>query len=135
MSKVVDIKSFLITNENETKEVKIERFPEPFVISSLGETENDRLKKANTSTRRSKSGSLVKDLDTDKYGDALLARCVVGPDLKDAELQAFFKTPGDEIATLKAMLRAGEYASLVKEVLEFNGFNEDEEEIKDEVKN
>lgn len=135
MSNVIDIKSFLVPNTDETKEVKIERFPEPFVISSLGETENDRLKKAYTSTRRSKAGNLVKDLDTDKYGDALLARCIVTPDLKNAELQTFFGTPGDDIATLKAMLRAGEYANLTKEVLEFNGFTEDDEEIKDEVKN
>ncbi|MFS1193750.1 phage tail assembly chaperone [Enterococcus lactis] len=135
MSNVVDIKSFLVPNEDETKEVKFERFPEAFVISSLGETENDKIKKSCTKTRRSKSGNLVKDLDTDKYGDVLLARCVVTPDLQNAELQTFFGTPGDAIGTLKAMLRAGEYANLTKEVLEFNGFNEDEEEIKDEVKN
>lgn len=134
MSNVIDIKSFLVPNEDENKEVKIDRFPEPFIISSLSETENDRLKKACTSRRRSKSGNLVKDLDVDKYGDSLLARCIITPDLKNAELQEFFGTAGDEIATLKAMLRAGEYANLTSEVLEFNGFDQDDEEIKDEVK-
>ncbi|WP_368251397.1 phage portal protein [Enterococcus sp. 2201sp1_2201st1_B8_2201SCRN_220225] len=135
MDNVVDIKSFLVPNTAETKEVKFERFPEPFVIKSLSETENDNLKKASTSKRISKSGNRVSDLDTDKYGDALLARCVATPDLQNAELQTFFGTSGDAIGTLKAMLRAGEYANLTKEVLGFNGFNEDEEEIKDEVKN
>lgn len=135
MSNVIDIKSFLVPNTDETKEVTFERFPEPFVIKSLSETENDRLKKSATSKRISKSGNRVSDLDTDKYGDMLLSRCVVSPDLQNAELQEFFGTPGDGIGTLKAMLRAGEYANLTKDVLEFNGFNQDDEEIKDEVKN
>jgi len=131
----MDIKSFMIEAVGDTKEVKIERFPEPFVIEAISETENDRLKKVHTSKRRSKTGSLIKDLDTDKYGDALLARCVKAPDLQNAELQTFFKTEGSVTDTLKAMLLAGEYATLTKEVLELNGFNESDEELKEEIKN
>lgn len=118
----------------DTKEVKLDRFEEPFVIEAISETENDRLKKVHTTKRRSKAGNTVKDLDTDKYGDALLARCVKTPDLQDAELQAYYKTEGSATDTLKAMLLAGEYANLTKEVLELNGFNESEDELKDEVK-
>lgn len=130
----MNIKSFMIEVVGDTKEVKIERFDEPFIIEAISETENDRLKKVHTIKRRSKAGNTVKDLDTDKYGDALLARCVKSPDLQNAELQAFFKTEGSVTDTLKAMLLAGEYANLTKEVLELNGFSESEEELKDEVK-
>ena len=79
---VIDIKSFLVPNEAEEKEVKIDRFPEPFVVVSISEKENDKLKKAATVTRRNKSGNLTKDLDTDKYTGMLLARSVKVPDLK-----------------------------------------------------
>ncbi|EKZ7015252.1 phage portal protein [Listeria monocytogenes] len=131
----MDIKSFMQEVVGEKKEVQLDRFSEPFIVEAISETENDRLKKVHTTKRRSKSGNMVTDLDTDKYGDALLARCIKQPDLQNAELQAFYETEGDTSGTLKAMLLAGEYANLTKEVLELNGFNEKEEEIKDEVKN
>ena len=130
----MNIKSFMMEVVGDTKEIKIERFPEPFVIEAISETENDRLKKVHTTKRRSKSGNTIKDLDTDKYGDALLARCVKTPDLQDADLQAYYKTEGSATDTLKAMLLAGEYANLTKEVLELNGFNEDEDDLKEDVK-
>ncbi|MGM7316039.1 phage portal protein [Enterococcus casseliflavus] len=130
----MNIKSFMMEVVGDTKEVKLDRFEEPFVIEAISETENDRLKKVHTTKRRSKAGNTVKDLDTDKYGDALLARCVKTPDLQDAELQGYYKTEGSATDTLKAMLLAGEYANLTKEVLELNGFNESEDELKDEVK-
>ena len=130
----MNIKSFMMEVIGDTKEIKIERFPEPFVIEAISETENDRLKKVHTTKRRSKSGNTIKDLDTDKHGDALLARCVKTPDLQDADLQAYYKTEGSATDTLKAMLLAGEYANLTKEVLELNGFNEDEDDLKEDVK-
>lgn len=130
----MNIKSFMMEVIGDTKEIKIERFPEPFVIEAISETENDRLKKVHTTKRRSKSGNTIQNLDTDKYGDALLARCVKTPDLQDADLQAYYKTEGSATDTLKAMLLAGEYANLTKEVLELNGFNEDEDDLKEDVK-
>lgn len=56
------------------------------------------------------------------------------PDLHDVQLQAYYKTEGSATDTLKAMLLAGEYANLTKEVLELNGFNESEAELRDDVK-
>lgn len=132
--KVVDIKSFLKEAVGEKKEVKLERFEEPFVIEAISETENDRLKKSSTVSRRAKGGNIIKDMNTDKYSDGLLSRCVVSPDLNNAEIQAFYNTEGDTAATLKAMLFAGEYAVLTTEVLELNGFGETDEEIIDEIK-
>ena len=131
----MNIKAFMKQAIAETKEVKLDRFDEPFVIEAVTEKENDNLKKAYTLTRTAKGGNRVKELDTDKYGDALLVRCIKEPDLHNAELQAYFGTTGDAAETLKAMLFAGEYATLTSEVLELNGFgDDDEEEIRDEVK-
>ncbi|MGL9971568.1 phage tail assembly chaperone [Enterococcus sp. DIV1420a] len=134
MSNIVNMKDFMQEVVGEEKEIKMERFKSPFLIETISETENDRLKKSATVTRISKSGNRVKDLDVDKYGDALLVRCVKAPDLHNTELQTFYKTEGDASGTLKAMLLAGEYAKLTNQVLELNGFNEDEEVIKEEVK-
>lgn len=131
----MNIKDFMVEVVGDTKEVTVtDRFKEPFVIESITETENDRLKKANTVRLRSKGGNLVKNLDTDKYGDSLVTRCIKEPDLANSELQGFYGTEGDETATLKAMLLAGEYASLMQEILEFNGFDQDDEELKEEAK-
>lgn len=132
--KVVDIKSFLKEAVGEKKEVKLERFEEPFVIEAISETENDRLKKSSTVSRRAKGGNIIKDMNTDKYSDGLLSRCVVSPDLSNAEIQGFYNTEGDTAATLKAMLLAGEYTMLTTEVLELNGFGETDGEIIDEIK-
>lgn len=134
MSTIVNMKDFMKEVVGEEKEIKMERFTSPFVIETISETENDRLKKTSTITLSNKSGNRVKNLDVDKYGDALLVRCVKSPDLHDTELQAFYKTEGDASGTLKAMLLAGEYARLSSHVLELNGFNEDEEVMKEEVK-
>lgn len=131
---VVDIKGFMQKAVGETKKVKIERLDQVITIEAITEIENDRLKRANTITRRSKNGNIVKDLDTDRYGDALVLRCIKSPDLNNAELQAFFDTEGDATQTLKAMLLAGEYANLTSEVLELNGFTESDEEIVEDVK-
>ncbi|MDN5473474.1 MAG: phage portal protein [Lactococcus lactis] len=129
----MNIKSFMIAPEAVTREVSFERFSEPFVIQTIRETENDALKKNSTTTRIAKGGNRIKDLNIDKYTDALLVRCVKYPDLQEAELQAFYGTDGDAAATLKEMLFSGEYANLSQEVLELNGFDS-EEDVKEEVK-
>lgn len=131
---VINIKDFLQKAVGETREFKVERLGASIEIQAINELENDRLKKASTITRRSKGGNVVKDLDTNKYGDALITRCVVNPDLNDSELQGYFETEGDPIGTLKAMLLAGEYADLTAEILNLNGFNENDEEIVEDVK-
>lgn len=131
---VTNIQAFLQKAEKENEEVKIERLGASIVIKALSEAENDNIKKISTKTRRSKGGNIVKDLDTDLYGDNLVSRCVVSPDLNNAELQAFHGTEGDAAATLKAFLLAGEYADVTAKVLSLNGFDESEEDYKDEVK-
>jgi len=133
----MNIADFLMENvdNGETeREVKLERFKSPFVIVAISEEENAGLRKSSTAKRISKSGNKVADLDTDKYVDRLVVRCVKFPDLHNAQLQADYGTDGDPAATLKKMLRPGEYAELSKQIQDLNGFEDDVEELSDDVK-
>lgn len=133
MADIIDIKAFLVKPVAERREIKLDRFEAPFIIESITERENARLRKISTMQKRNRQGQTEKQLNTDLYVANLMARSVVQPDLSNAELQAFFGTEGSESDTLCAMLLPGEYANLQAEVLELNHF-EDELEIKDAVK-
>lgn len=132
------IQDFLLPKESfqETMEVKLDRYPKPFVIKSITQDENDAIKRANTMKTRNKSGVIVPQTNYDKYMDSMIAACVVEPDLRAAELQDYYGTSGDSVATLKAMLLAGEYMTLMQKVQETNGFLDDDmDDLIDEVKN
>jgi len=134
----MNIDAFLLKNvdQGETeRKVEFSRFKAPFIIQTITEEANARLRKEATVKRRSKGGNFVADIDTDKYVDKLVLKCVKVPDLENAQLQESYCTVGDASATLKAMLRPGEYATLTQAIQELNGFDEDVEEVKDEIKN
>ena len=131
----MDITTFMQEVKGAEVEVKLERFPEPFVVKAISERENDRLKKSATDKRRVKGGRIESDFNTDKYTDLLVAQCVVTPDLNNAELQEFYGTHGDPAETLKAMLMAGEYSQIQEQLLDINGFGETDDELVEEVKN
>lgn len=130
----MNIKTFMQEVKGDQKEVKFDRFDEPIVIEAISEKENDRLKKAATKTRIAKGGRRISDLDTDLYADQLIVRCVVSPDLDNAELQEFYGTQGDPAGTLKSMLLSGEYAEVTEKLFELNGFGDDENDYEEEVK-
>ena len=130
----MNIKTFMQTVKGDQKEVKFDRFEEPIIIEAISEKENDRLKKAATKTRIAKGGRRISDLDTDLYTDQLIVRCVVSPDLDNAELQEFYGTQGDPAGTLKSMLLSGEYADITEKLFELNGFGDDENDYEEEVK-
>ena len=133
------IKDYLLPAESfeETKEVKVGRYPRPFVIRTLTQAENDALKKKHTHlVRNKKTGVKAPQTDYEKYMDAMVVQCVVTPDFNDAELQAYYGTNGDAAAAMKTMLLAGEYSALQEAALDFNGFNDDHmEDLKEEAKN
>ncbi|WP_420285495.1 phage tail assembly chaperone [Enterococcus cecorum] len=133
MAEIIDIKSFLVKPEAERREIKFERFDAPFIIESITERENARLRKMSTTTKRNRQGQTEKSLNTDLYVANLMARSVVQPDLNNAELQTFFGTEGSASDTLNAMLLPGEFANLQEAVLELNHFD-DELEVKEQVK-
>lgn len=117
------------------KEVKLPRFKSPFVIKAISEAENAALRKKNTMKIKGSGGQLVPRMDTDKYMGELVATCIVTPDLANKDLQAHYATPGSKVNTLRAMLLAGEFATLSSEIQEINGFDIEIDEMVDEVKN
>ena len=133
----MSIQDFLLTNvqQDETKEVHFKRFKSPFVVRSIDESLNDELKKRATRKTKNRQGITIPEFNQDKYVDNLIIECVVTPDLHNAELQEAYGTTGDAIKTLKKMLRVGEYATLGEEIKSINGFDEDVNDLVEEVKN
>lgn len=133
----MNIKDFLPQNieagEME-REVKLSRFKSPFVIKTITERENSVIRKACTKQKTGRSGKITEVFDSELYSDMLAVQTVVSPDLNNDELQTAYQTNGNAAETLKAMLRVGEYADLIQAILDFNGFNEDIDELVDEVK-
>lgn len=131
------VKNFLKRREERlamTQEVYLEGFEEPFVIQATSNKENERLAKNFRKTRITKGGKRESVLDDEAYGAALVVRSIVTPDLQNAELQEFYGTQGDAIATLKEMISMGEYLKLQNAISKLNGFDEDDEEVVEEVK-
>lgn len=129
-----DIKAFLQpTVMDETKEVMIsKRFkgadgqPVPFVIRAIDQETNDKLVRQ-AQKKNKVNGQIVSDLDHEKYGKLLITTCVVEPNFKDSELCAFYKTV-DPLEVPGRMLSSGEYAKLMQQINDLNGFNDDVEE-------
>lgn len=139
-----DIKNFLIPPIiNETKKVIVsERFkgedgtPIPFVIRVIDQETNEKLYKQ-ASKKTKSNGRVLREIDEDKYGKLLVMACVVEPNLKDAELCAYYKTV-DPLDVPGRMLTMGEYGKLVREIRNFNelSISDDEiEELEEEAKN
>ncbi len=72
--------------------------------------------------------------DYDAYLATLAVKCTVYPNLHDKELQDSYKTMGAE-ATLKKMLKPGEYADYLKFIQNKNGFDVGLDELVEEAKN
>lgn len=68
------------------------------------------------------------------YVSKLITKCVVVPNLNDAELQNSYGVMGAE-ALVKTMLTPGEYADLGAKIQEINGFNVPLDEAVEEAKN
>lgn len=79
-------------------------------------------------------GRYTQETDTNQYLGKLVARCVVFPNLSNAELQSSYGVMGAD-NLLKTMLKSGEYSDLVLKVQEINGFNETLEDEVEEAKN
>ena len=115
---------------DETKKVVIsKRFvdedgnPVPFEIKPMSQEENQRLTKKYTKGKYV-NGNKVDVFDSKAYTNAIIVACTVQPDFADAEMCRAYGCvdPMDLPAT---MLRAGEYTTLVQEIMQFNGFDPD----------
>ncbi len=81
-----------------------------------------------------KKNMFTPETDYDKYLGLLAVRCVVFPNLNDAELQNSYGVMGAD-SLLKTMLKPGEYQDLLKRVQEINGFDTGIDELVEEAKN
>lgn len=132
----MDFTAFMKTpNNDETREVKLQRFEQPFVIKTITNSENNRLREECTTYTKDRNGIRKPSVDSTMYQRKLIVSAVVTPDLQNSELQEYYHTAPSAEDTLDAMLLAGEFLTLQQAVLEFSGFNEDIEDLKDEVKN
>lgn len=112
--------------------------PAPFVIRVIDQETNNKLIKQATEKKKV-NGRLIEMLNSEKYGNLLIQACVVEPDLKNAELCAFYKTV-NPVDTINRMLSVGEYNRLVREIKLLNEIDEltddeDAEAIEEELKN
>jgi hypothetical protein len=107
-----------------------------FTIRSLNSDEVDEAqRRATTRTKDKKTRQFISESDPSKFMDNMIEKSVIVPDLQDAQLQEYWGTQGSAIRTLKAMLKAGEYADLATQVSALSGYDEDVDDLVDEIKN
>ena len=109
--------------------------PMEWEIACITAGENQKIRK---SCMRSvpvsgKRGQYTQEFDTATYQAKLAVKCVVFPDLNNAELQESYGVMGAE-QLISAMLMPGEFDELISTILELNGFT-DMGEMVDEAKN
>ena len=103
-------------------------------LRSITEDDNQELRKSATKKTKGKNGMYTSDLDTNEYLSKLVVACVVYPDLKNADIQKSYGVMGAE-KLLRKMLLPGEFSSLMEKVQAMNGFDQDMNELVEEVKN
>jgi len=106
--------------------------PVPFVLRAIDQDTNDRLVRQSQKHKRI-NGQTVSELDHEKYGRLLIEACVVEPNFKDAEMCAYYKT-ANPLDVPGRMLSSGEYAKLMQEINDLNGFM-DEDDMEETAKN
>lgn len=137
---MASIKDFMIPLENlepETKEVNFKKYPFPFILESITEEENKKIRKQATISRMDKrSRQPIQEFNSELYMGKLVVRCLKEPDVEDEEIQNHFGTTGSGVDTLQKMLTPGEYARLLESVQEINGFDDDDiNSLKEKAKN
>ena len=138
-----DFKAFLQQNALETENIKFpvsNRFldenkqPIAWEIKAVTSDEDSRLRKAHTKKVTGKGGIVTQNFDAEEYLAALAARCVVFPNLNNAELQNSYGVMSAE-QLVKKMLKPGEYQTLMQKVQEVNGYDVGINELVEEAKN
>lgn len=124
MANVLDFITAL-DGERETKDVKASPKLPAITIQALTGTEFEEARKAGVSRRTGKGGKQEQYTDEGKIQDKMIELAVISPDLHNADLQEKTGTPGDPAGTLRAMLKAGQFANLMSEIQELAGFDEE----------
>ena len=103
-------------------------------IKAVTSDEDSRLRKAYTKKVTGKGGVVTQNFNAEEYLAALAARCVVYPNLNNAELQNSYGVMSAE-QLIKKMLKPGEYQTLLQKVQEVNGYDVGINELVEEAKN
>ncbi len=109
--------------------------PLEWELAAITAGENQRLRKncMKSVPVNGKRGQYTQEFDTATYQAKLAVKCVVFPDLNNAELQESYGVMGAE-QLISAMLMPGEFDELISTILDLNGFT-DMGEMVDEAKN
>lgn len=120
------VKDIIVSDEFVNEDGTIEKFR----IRSISASEDRQIKKE--VTYKNENG--IEDIDQEAYRREVLIRCIVYPDLQDADLQDHYGVVG-EIELLEAMLKSGEYNNLEYQIMDINGFNKTYADKVEEAKN
>ena len=138
-----DFKAFMQQNAVETENIKFavsarflddKKKPIEWEIKAVTSDEDARIRKAHTKKVTGKGGVVTQNFDAEEYLAALAARCVVYPNLNNAELQNSYGVMSAE-QLIKKMLKPGEYQTLLQKVQEVNGYDVGINELVEEAKN
>ena len=140
-----NLSAFLASNaikDENVKYVASKRFigedkkPMEWEITCVTSEEDEALRKGCTRKVQvpGKKNMFTPETDYDKYLGLLAVRCVVFPNLNDAELQNSYGVMGAD-SLLKTMLKPGEYQDILKKVQEINGFDTGIDDLVEEAKN
>jgi len=108
--------------------------PMLWLLRPISEEMNEQLRLSSTKRVPGKKGVMVPETNIPEYLAKLAAACIEFPNLNDAELQSSYGVRGTDIL-IRKMLLSGEYAALLEKVQQLNGFDQNVNELSDEVKN
>jgi len=139
-----NLQAFMIEKKEEFFEyVASKRFinqetgkPEVWKLKTITAKENEDLRKQcykQVIVQNGKKKGYQQQLDTIKYLQLLTDKCVVYPDLHNAELLDFYHEMDSIDLLTKHLLNAAEYDDLTAEIQRINGY--DLEEAVEEAKN
>lgn len=96
--------------------------PEAFKIRALTQEENDQMIRASTKVEI-RNGQRVSYLDDVEYTRRIVVGATVYPDFKSAEMCSALDVASPLLCPVK-MLFSGEYKTLVSEIMELSGFEQ-----------
>lgn len=138
-----NLKNFLMQSQLKVENVKYvaserilddDKNPMEWEIRAITNAEADVIKKECTRKNVSRNGAVSLDFDHEAFGEKVVAKSTVYPELTNAELQNGFGVM-NEVDLLKKMLLFGEYSKYSQKVLEINGLGDTLKDKIEEAKN
>lgn len=124
------LKALLDADQDVRKTVPMKRFGIDFEIKALTPEEANKIQQR--ATRLVAKGK--KQLDEDMFNYLTIAKACVVPNWEDPAVLEALGTH-DPVDAIKGKLLFGEVALLLQEIAELNGFDKDEDEQLEDIKN